>query len=170
MKKTLSVSLLVVLIFAGLRLYQHSQLQVPMNEVLAEDSRNSGIKVDVSYDGWLPSQTIVYDLKGFSGINSQLDIFRVLMRYAVKKKDTRFERVYLAHQGQKKFLLSGDFFQKTGQEFEGENPVYVIRTFPENVFNLTGERAFPQWEGGVLGVLAKQTEDFAEFNRRWYLR
>jgi len=169
MKKTLSVALLAVLIFTGLRLYQHNQLQAPMNEVLAADSRNSGIKVDVSYDGWLPSKTIVYNLREFSG-SSQLDVFRVLMQYAVKKKDTRFERVYLAHQGQKKFLLSGDFFQKTGQEFEGENPVYVIRTFPENVFNLDGERAFTQWSGGVLGVLAKQTEDFAEFNRRWYLR
>jgi hypothetical protein len=47
--------------------------------------------------------------------------------------------------------------------------VYTIRTFSENVMNPDGTNAFPQWTGGMLGVLKEQMEDFDDFNKKWYL-
>jgi hypothetical protein len=45
-----------------------------------------------------------------------------------------------------------------------------MRTFSENLVTPDGQRAFPVWTGGLLGVLQKQMEDFNEFHQRWYIR
>jgi len=50
-----------------------------------------------------------------------------------------------------------------------QNPVYTMRTFPQNVYALDGSPAFETWSGGLLGVLGKQLEDFSEFHKQWYL-
>ena len=45
----------------------------------------------------------------------------------------------------------------------------MLRTFPENVFNLDGLNAFPKRKGGILYLLKVQMEDFNEFNRLWFI-
>ncbi|BAV45427.1 Uncharacterized protein MLTONO_0524 [Mesorhizobium loti] len=66
--------------------------------------------------------------------------------------------------------MDGDYFRQTGREREWQNPVYVIRTLPENLKRIDGEPAFDTWTGGWLGVASKQMEDHAEFHKQWYLR
>ncbi|BCG73329.1 hypothetical protein MesoLj113a_44870 [Mesorhizobium sp. 113-1-2] len=66
--------------------------------------------------------------------------------------------------------MDGDYFRQIGREREWQNPVYVIRTLPENLKRIDGEPAFDTWTGGWLGVASKQMEDHAEFHKQWYLR
>ncbi len=89
------------------------------------------------------------------------------MRRQCKKKE--FETVNLKCKDKTKFVLKGDYFRRLGKEYDFQNPVYTMRTFPENVYTLDGEKAFPSWTGGLIGVTGKQMEDFAEFHQQWYI-
>ena len=86
---------------------------------------------------------------------------------------------YLKHKGIKmkvhiqegnvKFKITGSYFKKIGQEYSFQNPLYTMRTFPENVINPDGTSAYSTWTGGILGVTEKQLEDFNELNKKWYI-
>ena len=77
--------------------------------------------------------------------------------------------VKLSHAGNEKFRITGEYFKKLGLEFGEQNPVYTIRTMPQNLYKPDGTAAFGTWTGGVLGVLNNQMEDFNEFHRQWYV-
>jgi hypothetical protein len=140
----------------------------PLQKVLSDDARNKGIEAQAYYADF-GLTTVVFDLRNISGNTSRLDVFRVVLQYAASMKETRLDSVQLACRGNVRFVINGPYFQKMGQEYALQNPVYTIRTFPENVRTPNGDRAFPEWEGGVLGVLGAQMEDFNRFHDRWYL-
>lgn len=144
-------------------------LQRHMNTVLLEDPRNKGIKVWVHYKWFINPTELKYDLRDISGKNSPLDVNRVLLQFAEKIKDKEFNKVYLGFRGDDKFFLKGEYFQTLGKEYEFQNPVYTLRTMPENVYMLDGEHAYGIWEGGLLGVMGKQMEDLNTFAKDWYL-
>lgn len=138
-------------------------------QVLSSDERNQGVSVFAHYEYFVDPSVLVIDLRKLSDTNSPADVTRVLLQFAQSQKLKRFELVKLAHQGRPKFMLKGDFFQILGLEFGEQNPVYTMRTLPENVYNLDGTSAFGTWTGGMLGVLGKQMEDFNEFHKMWYI-
>lgn len=142
-----------------------SNLQSKMNDVIKNDTRNSGIDVSVYTKG----STLVYDLRSVSKDKSMLDIFRVLLQFSEKVKDDKFEAVELSYDGNTKFKMNGDYFKKLGEEYSSQNPLYTIRTFPENLLNPDGTDAYSKWTGGLFGVLQKQMEDFTDFHKKWYL-
>jgi hypothetical protein len=144
-------------------------LQNPMSEVLDVDPRNKGIIVSVHFGKYINPSELVIDLKDVSGSNSPADVSRVLLQYADALKIKEFEKVILAYRGTEKFQLKGSYFRTLGEEYGTQNPVYIMRTFPENVYGLDGTAAFETWTGGLLGVVGKQMEDFNEFHKRWYL-
>jgi hypothetical protein len=144
------------------------QLQQPMNRVLANDARNAGIHMSSHYKHWLDGSVLIYDLEDAPVGKTRADVFRVLLQYAAQVKSMDFNEVELAYRGEVKFLLSGGDFKQIGRDYDTENPVYTIRTFPEKLKRPNGTSAFPQWTGGVLGVLEKQMEDFTAFNDQWY--
>lgn len=144
-------------------------LHKPLSEVVEADSRNEGINVSARYAHYVYPSTLVLDIKSVSGSKSVADVFRVLLQYAERISEKQFDRVELALKGETKFYLSGEYFQKLGEEYGAQNTIYTMRTFPENVYDLDGQRAFSRWSGGLLGVVAKQMEDFEEFHRRWYI-
>jgi hypothetical protein len=144
-------------------------VQRAASDVLSSDPRNYGIEVSAHYDYWIDTSNIVFDLTKVSGTSSEADVTRVLFRFAEKMKDRRFGRVYLSFQGHTKFFLDGEYFKELGDQVPSQNPIYLIRTLPENVRTLSGERAFGTWTGGILGVVGKQIEDFNQFHRDWYL-
>jgi len=113
--------------------------------------------------------TVVFDLRSVSMESRALDVDRVLLRFAETQQGRRFETVILAYQGKPKFLLKGQYFQEVGRDFADQNPIYVLRTLPENVFKTDGSPAFGTWTGGLLGVLGKQMEDLNEFHQQWFL-
>jgi hypothetical protein len=80
-----------------------------------------------------------------------------------------FKLVYLASKGENKFFIKGDYFIKLGQEYSSQNPVYTVRTFPENLFLISGKEAYSKWTGGVFGVLSQQMDDLNDVYREWSL-
>ena len=47
--------------------------------------------------------------------------------------------------------------------------MYTIRTFAHHLSTMTGEHPYPEYEGGILGVLGKEMEEFSQMNKEWYL-
>jgi hypothetical protein len=170
MKKGI-LTIFVLLLALGIAIYgfNYIQLQSKMNSVLKADPRNEGIKVTVHFGAYVNPSKLIYNLKSVSATNSMADVFRVFLQFAEKMCSKDFKEVVLAHKGTAKFKIDGDYFQKLGKEYSWQNPVYTMRTFPENLKNLDGSQAYGQWTGGLLGVLKEQMEDFNDFHRKWYL-
>src|SRR3990172_7751197 len=133
-------------------------LQQDMDAVLADDSRNHGIAVTVrAVDD---ESVLVYDLKEISGSASAADLFRTFLQFANKARWHEFDSVLLARNGDVRFKIDGAYFSHLGEDYGVENPMYTLRTFPENLRRTDGSRAFSQWEGGVLGVASLQIYNF----------
>lgn len=137
--------------------------------VLDEDPRNKGVVAFAHYDYFVMPSTIVLDLRSVAETNSPADIFRVLLQFSATQKNHEFETVKLSFRGEPKFLLKGTYFKTLGIEHDTQNPVYTMRTLPENLYHPDGTEAFGRWTGGLLGVLGKQMEDFMEFHSQWYI-
>lgn len=147
----------------------YTNLQHAMSQVQQADPRNEGIRVFVHYKYFVNPSVLIYDLRDVSGKSSPMDVTRVLLQYAEQQKERSFTVVELAHRGNEKFLLQGDYFQKLGQEYGTQNSAYTIRTLPENLYKSDGSHAFGTWSGGILGVLGRQMEDFTTWHRAWYI-
>lgn len=170
MKKTfIIICISILLVILGIYGFNYFQLQTKMNKVLKDDPRNKGIKVSVHFSNYIKTSTLVYDLKSISESNSTLDVFRVLLQFSERIKSKKFETVELSFKGKTKFKINGNYFQTLGEEYSWQNSAYTMRTFPENLMNLDGSRAYSMWTGGWLGVVGKQMEDFNDFHKNWYL-
>ena len=170
MKKSIFVSLsvgsaLIVTIF----LANYISIQKPLSDVIDSDPRNKGIELSAHYVYYISPSKLVINVKSVSGDKSSADVFRVLLQYAEKLSSKDFDRIELSSRGKVKFVLRGDYFQTLGKEYGMQNPVYTMRTLPENIYRSDGKRAFGSWSGGLLGVVGKQMEDFTEFHKQWYI-
>ena len=147
----------------------NAELQAEVNQIIESDYRNAGIDVSAYYRDTFSKSVVVFDLQGISGTNSRLDVFRVFLDFAAKRKDSPHEAIELAFRGKTKFKLAGEYFETLGREREFQNVVYTIRSFPQNLTTPSGLRAYPEWTGGLIGVLNKGIEDFNDFHDKWYL-
>ena len=147
----------------------NTELQSKLDRAIEFDHRNVGIDVSVYYRDAFDKSVVVFDLQDVSGSNSRLDVFRVLLDFAEKMQDDYCETVELAFRGETKFKMDGFYFRTLGRERDLQNPAYTIRTFPENLKTPSGVSAYPEWTGGLIGVLNKQMEDFNDFHDNWYL-
>lgn len=169
MKKIISILIIIITVLSGVFAFNYFSVTKPMSEVLEEDPRNSGIEIYTHYNYFINPSVLVVDVRDISGEKAPADVFRVLLQYASKLKDTPFDKVLLQSKGKTKFILEGVYFELLGEEYGIQNPVYTMRTFPENVYTPDGEKAFSTWSGGFLGVMKEQMEDFADFHHRWYI-
>ena len=112
---------------------------------------------------------IVFDVQSVGGEMSMVAMSRRLLKSAEALKDQEFDKVYLAYRGNEKFYFEGSYFKRLGEERESQNPIFTLRTMPENVNNLDGTPAFGTWTGGLIGVVGEQFEDNAEFHRKWWV-
>lgn len=138
-------------------------------EVINRDTRNTdaGISISAHYAYYVDPTMIVFDVRDFKKA-SCLDMLRVLFSFAGEMRGHRYSRVVLEHNGAAKFFLVGSYFQTLGDGYAGgENPMYLIRTLPENVYFTSGNAAYGHWTGGWLGVLGKQMEDVNTFCGQW---
>lgn len=149
-------------------LYNQSMLQGPLSKVLDSDSRDKNVIAKAHFDHWVDTGTVVFDLSDVSGESSSGDIFRVFLQFAQSQKDHTYNQVILAAYGEKKFVVPGDYFHELGIEYGSQNPMYTIRTFPHHVTDMNGTHPFPEYTGGLLGVLNKEMEEFNDMNRQWY--
>lgn len=143
-------------------------LQSKVANVLGADRRNDGIKVSAYFRDNIGKSVMVYDLVGVTSDKSRADVFRVFLDVAEAMGNERFTEVVLASRGDHKFKIDGDYFLQLGEERSWQNPAYVVRSFPENLKTLSGERAYSSWTGGVIGVLARQMQDFNDFSDKWW--
>ncbi len=115
-----------------------------VEDVIYSDPRNRGIEVSVYYEPFRNS--IVYDLRSVSGDKSFADVFRVFLQFAAEMKNREPEYVKLAYNGRVKYILLGEDFYSVGLMYSyGENPIYIIRTFPEKLLLPNGRHEFPKW-------------------------
>lgn len=167
-KLTIPLSLAALAVVA-LFLWNHLALQVPLLRVVNADPRNVGIEARAHFGSYVAPNVLVFDLRTVSGQKSPADVFRLLLQFASEVKGEEFAVVQLAHRGDTKFLLDGQYFKQLGVEYGEQNPVYTMRTFPQHLLLPDGEKAYPTWEGGWLGVTGKQLEDFGAFHEAWYI-
>ncbi|WP_313143081.1 hypothetical protein [Stenotrophomonas sp.] len=170
MARSLKILLIAILLVgATVFVWNYTTLQRQARDMHTADSRNAGIEVFTHYGYFVNPKVLVFDLRALSGDNSPMNVTRTLLQFAERQKHRRFDRVILAHKGTAKFELKGDYFHALGNDYEHQNPVYTLRTLPENVYQLDGARAFGTWTGGLLGVVGKQMEDLNELHQQWYL-
>ncbi|UTA66818.1 MULTISPECIES: hypothetical protein [Emticicia] len=161
--------LVVITIPAVIYCFNYFTIIKPVKEKLNSDVRNEGIKIDVHYKNYTQSKTLTFNLEEVKDEKAPIDVFRVLLHTANALKDKSFDKVELSFRNNLKFILKGDYFQKLGEEFGDQNPMYTLRTMPENLLDAEGNAVYGEWEGGLIGVLNKQMEDFNDFNRKWYI-
>jgi hypothetical protein len=171
-KALIIVPVIVIAIVAvailGIWLYNQSVLQSPLSKVLNADARNKNVIARAHFDHWIDTGTVVFDLSDVSGEASAGDIFRVFLQFADSQKDHTYKQVVLASYGEKKFTIPGDYFHELGIEYGSQNPMYTIRTFPHHVADMNGVHPFPEYSGGLLGVLNKEMEEFNDMNLQWF--
>lgn len=154
---------------AAVLFWNYTAVQKPLGTVIENDPRNAGIVVKAHFGNYVAPNELVFDLKSVGSDKSPADVFRLFLQFSESLKDRQFSKVVLAYNGTPKFQLKGEYFQQLGREYATQNPVYTMRTFPENLYKLDGTQAFGQWTGGWLGVLQKQMGDFTEFHKQWYI-
>lgn len=154
----------------GIWFFNYVSVNRPLQRVLTADPRNQVVTARAHFGNWVDVDTLVFDLTGISGSATRMDVFRAFLQFAEAMKDRHFTKVILSARGADKFTLGGDYFQQLGKEFSGQNPMYTIRTFPIHLAAMDGSKPFSEYEGGILGVLQKEMEQFTEFSDQWYVR
>jgi len=164
------VALAVVIGVCGVGAFNYLRVTRPLQRVLATDPRNRVVSAWAHFDNWVDFDTLVFDLTSVSADATRMDVFRALLQYAEAMQDRHFAKVILAARGTSKFSLDGSYFQELGKEFRTQNPMYTIRTFPVHLVAMDGSKPFSEYEGGILGVLQKEMEQFTEFSDQWYVK
>jgi len=157
--------LLVAVLATAIWLFRGS-VGWPVASALEDEN---GAKISVYRNDFISTSEIVFDIVDVDYAESPLGMTRKLLKAADALKEHNFERVFLAHRGEKKFYLDGYYFQRLGRERSWQNPIYTIRTLPENVMRLDGSPAYGSWTGGWIGVMGRQLEDANQFHRDWWL-
>jgi len=169
-KMTILIAPFVIafIIIFGVWLYNYLVVGRPLKRVLNADPRNSVIQAEAHFERWLDLNTVVFNLTGITGKATRMDVFRSFLQYAEAMKDHRYGMVILADRGKARFRIEGSYFQQLGQEYATQNPMYTIRTFPVHLFAMDGTKPFSEYEGGILGVMQKEMEQFTAFSDQWY--
>lgn len=168
-RKLKIISLLAIFCFPIVFAFNYLMLQKPLREVIDNDYRNAGIDLTAHYGNYVSPTILVININQIDRDKAPMDVFRVLLQFAEKLRDKDFDTVELSSKGVLKFTLKGRYFNQLGTQYSSQNPVYTIRTFPENVYKPDGQRAFSSWSGGLIGVVGKQMQDFSNFSEEWYI-
>lgn len=164
--KILGVPFIVIVLILA---WNYFQVFSPVSTKIKNDDRNKNITVWVYHQFALNPNVIVFDLRSVTVGASTIDVTRSLFQSAEAIKDKSFDKVILSYEGREKFYLEGAFFKNLGMEFGTQNPVYTLRTLPENIRNLDGTHPYGTWTGGWLGVTSRQMEDLKQFSNDWFL-
>lgn len=140
-----------------------------VKSAIEKDERNAGVVFAGNFNHYVNFNVLELNLLQIDSTKSATDVFRSFLQISEVLNSLNFKTVILQYNGEDKFLLQGDYFKKLGLEYSTQNPVYTMRTLPQNLKNLDGSTAYPEWSGGAIGILTKQMDDFSDFNKKWYL-
>lgn len=169
MKKLSILIGILLLIIGGIFILNDFFIDSVSKQHTDTDARNDGISYSTHYKHYILPSTLVFNLKEVPLDKAPADVFRVLLQSSEALKEKQFDYVELSYKGKTKFKLEGEYFSKLGKEYEFQNHMYTMRTFPENIMEVDGTKVYATWEGGMLGVLTKQMKDFEDFTKKWYL-
>ena len=172
-KKTPAILILTAILFAILAgILSFEFLFTDLTGDLREYLKNNPGRGNVSFNLKSPAlfrSNMVLDIESIDSNDSMADVFHNFLRACKFIKDKKFERLYLAYKGENKFYLEGNFARNLGKQYGDENTVWLLRTFPENVYTLNNEKRFSFSAIGA-GVLSRQEyENFSVFSKEWYL-
>lgn len=154
---------------AALFLWNLTTIARPVNQALQADSRNESVDLRAHLGHYVQAGVLVLDVREGASA-SPADMGRVLFQIAEMfyERDRTFTTVVLSHRGTPRFHLPGSRFEELGRDFSaGENPLYLLRTLPEQLVRPDGSAAFGAWEGGLLGVAGRQLEDYNTAMVEW---
>ena len=157
---------LLALLLVGAWAANHFGPDSEMRATLDEDERNSGIDMAAHYQWYVNPNVLVVALTDATG-KAPIDVFRAFLNFAERMQGSKCDTVVLAYGSETRFVIDGSYFHTLGAEYGEQNPLYTMRTFAENLRDEDGNRPYPTWEGGVLGVTAKQMEEFAAAISLW---
>jgi hypothetical protein len=163
------VLIIVSLTAVGIWSLNYFAADRPLQHVLTDNAANRVVKASAHLGGWIAPKTLVFNLTEVTGEASRLDVFRVFLQYADAMKDRQFDKVILAARGTEKFQIDGSYFRQLGQEYDTQNPVYTIRTFPTHLEPLDGGNHFAEYDGGIIAVVTAEMDQFSQFSDRWYV-
>jgi hypothetical protein len=161
--KFIATTLFVLIVGNGL------YVSYPAIHALQKDSRNESVHIVAYLWAGIDPRTLVIDIWSLERGASMADVDRSFLDIASALKGRLFSRVYLSYRGSSRFMISGNYFQKLGQEREWQNPVFTMRTMAENMLTMDGTNAFNSWTGGLIGVVGKQMEDHNRLHEAWYI-
>jgi hypothetical protein len=147
------------LVLCGVLAFNYFSVNRALQGVLTADPRNQVLKARAHYANWIDRNILVFDLTGVDPNASRADVFRAFLQYADAMKAHHFSTVVLAARGRNKFILDGNYFQELGTEYSTQNAVYTMRTFPIHLMAIEGTKPFSEHEGGLLGVLQKDSSN-----------
>jgi hypothetical protein len=147
--------------------YAYVTLKAPLAKALGSDSRNRSIDASAYYRYNIPFGSVVLNIDDIGSDTKNVDMMRVMLQFAQSQKHSNHDWLILSCRGKEKFMIRGSHFKTMGVDYGSENPMYTMRTLPENVYRMDGRRAYPVWEGGALGVMAEQRKNFSEFTTEW---
>ncbi|MFD1258333.1 hypothetical protein ACFQ3S_16125 [Mucilaginibacter terrae] len=168
MKKAIYAVLLLLVLGGGVVLTNYILLARPVNSKINADPRNKGVELSAHYRYYMLPSALVLNLTNISGDHSQLDVFRTVLQASEVLKNKSFNEVILAFKGTNKFKIKGDYFKELGETYNSQNPLYTVRTFPENVLNLDGASPYEKLQGGAFGVFAGGMDQFSDLSKKWY--
>ena len=141
------------------------ELKTEMEDILEMDSRNQSINFSLQNRG----KSLDFCVHNLSDEASTMDVFRVFLHTADYLKNRQFEKVTLCFRNETRFILDGADFSVIGQDFETQNPMYTVRTFPEKLSLPDGQAAYETHSGGLFYLMRVQMEDFNDMNNVWYM-
>ncbi|MCO6437293.1 MAG: hypothetical protein J5J06_09430 [Phycisphaerae bacterium] len=163
-RSVLIVAGIVVLGAVGFVALRNNELRTK----LAKCSSRSGIMVRVYYGSYLSTNDVVFDLRGVEGSSvRRIDPVHLLLQFGqlLDKQATR--RLILARDGRLLMYLRSSDLSELANEYTHGNPMWSFNHLPERLKTMSGNNAYPTWEGGWLGVLKGQSEDLNQFITDW---
>ena len=126
------------------------------------------VNADVYYDGMFSRSIVVFDLKdGGSHEARRIDPVHLLLQFCSKADLSSVSRVVLARDGREALYIDVIDLRSLTESYEGGGRVWAFNHLPESVRAISGERAYPEWTGGWLVVLQRQSDDLDHFIGEW---
>jgi hypothetical protein len=165
MRRGLQAILFALSILGLTYLLNFVTLKMPVSDRLSEDERNEVVDLSVRYRYYADPSAIAISLNECSEA-APVDILRALLQTAEALQDRDFSAVELHSGYTHKFTLTGEYFERLGEEYDYQNPVYTARTLPEKLRKPDGTQAYYSLGGGLSG-LSNQMENFSQFALDW---
>lgn len=123
--------------------------------------------VHVRYGSPIERDEIVFDLQDPRADARKVDLIHLVYQFAYEAKDLSWDHLVLSARGNDVYLMQRSDVDPLADEYTTGNPLYSIRKWPSILRNPDGVSAYPEYEGGLIGVLGAEMDDVNQALDRW---